>query len=739
VSSALLSSCGGGGGGGSTPSTGGGGGGNGGGGNTQSVTSTLSSSGGTITLPSSGSISGATFTYPSNNITGSVKVTFTASGSGPSPYSNVRKIASASAVGSYSMTFSGASSSQSVTFNGSLELSYPGATSNLILEIFDATNTSIANPIATCNESQSNDTITFTCSGTTIANPTDTFYIEVVTGSSLVAANAFICPTSDGTSSVARGVSAASITRHTFARTHTPTTSSTGQIAVVYDRAAFQRSSASFARSEASAGGALAKTFDYPNLGKTIHVLSVPASQSAAAMTALRSQSGVLSVSAVERRHAMTANPYMVNNYYFLGTYPSNPPYYETSTALGQWDMHLIQMEYAFGYSQSGNSTGTTYPAALGSGVKIAIIDTGEDTLHPDLAANVVYQKCFITSEDGSSQSSSNYSTDPLGHGTDVSGIAAAVTNPSNPGTAQGFAGAGGNSGIMAYRVFPTPDDNCDSNSNDPQCGANATDIADAIDDAVQNGAKVISMSLGGDKCVPPSQQYPGGDDDPVEGTAVENAITAGAVVVAASGNESSNSIDVPGCDTGVIAVGATSLDDGQPTLSTRDGRTAEGTANAPVEYVTTYSNYASGTTWGIVAPGGDGYCNSVADCDNDNLHWINNIWTSTPFMANSQDTTYLGLCTDDDPDDSTSGATIAPVDCRTLIDGTSMSTPHVAGVAALICGLQPSDCTSSAMKTLLCNTADQLTDSQSASHQGCGRLNAYRAVSVALGLSDPH
>ena len=91
-------------------------------------------------------------------------------------------------------------------------------------------------------------------------------------------------------------------------------------------------------------------------------------------------------------------------------------------------------------------------------------------------------------------QSTSNFETDPTGHGTDVTGIAAADINNNF-----GFVGAGGNVSIYAYRVFPTPDDNCvNDNSSDDQCSANTVDIADAIDDAVSQGVNVISMSLGG-------------------------------------------------------------------------------------------------------------------------------------------------------------------------------------------------------------------------------------------------
>ena len=62
----------------------------------------------------------------------------------------------------------------------------------------------------------------------------------------------------------------------------------------------------------------------------------------------------------------------------------------------------------------------------------------------------------------------------------------------------------------------------------------------------------------------------------------------------------------------------------------------SSGTALNPREYVANYTQYGStntfhsATSWGIVAPGGDPSTNS----DNDNLHWIENIWTTTPYQS---------------------------------------------------------------------------------------------------------
>ena len=360
-------------------------------------------------------------------------------------------------------------------------------------------------------------------------------------------------------------------------------------------------------------------------------------------------------------------------------------------------------------------------PNALGSqSVKLAIIDTGEDVTHPELAmAHVVHTKCFITSEDGSTQSTGTFVTDGFGHGTDVTGIA--VANAQND---YGFVGDAGDVSLMLYRVFPTPDDNCanpDSTAgqNDPQCGADDTDIISAIDDAVANGANVISMSLGGNNCT-----SSGVDPDLAEGAAVANAIANNVIVVAASGNAGGEGVTAPACDAGVIAVGASAYNDG-----VANGTGYTGTSN---EYVASYSQYGatniadSTSSWGLVAPGSDPSSADVSATQPDYLHWIENIWTSTPYMSSPSDTSFEGNCAQS-PEYGEAG------NCRTLIAGTSMATPHVAGAAALILSVNPSYQSPSAMFQLLCTTADNLGSGQ---NQGCGRLNVYRAMAKAL--SDP-
>jgi hypothetical protein len=565
------------------------------------------------------------------------------------------------------------------------------------------------------------------------AGQTQTFALFSTT-SSVVTSSAFNCPTSGAPNSVARtsALSGESVNRQLPKRIAHQTTSANTLLAVTYSRAAVTANLPQISARESSLGASFLKSFDSPDHNASVRIVSVPAAQAAQAEAQLRAQSGVQSVGRTgERRFHTTTASLPTNDPYFKGFLGTSAPYFETNMIPGQWDMYAIGLDHAYGYSTATGGSGTYAPTplALGSSsVKIAIIDTGVDSSHPELGTKVAYQRCFITNVAGTVQSTGNFATDGVGHGTDVAGIAAAATN-----NGFGFTGAGGNAVIYAYRVFPTPDDTCASDTGaDDQCSSATQDIASAINDAVAQNVNVISMSLGGGSCTS------GQDSDSVEGAAVANAIAHNVIVVAASGNSGPAPLGVtaPGCDTGVIAVGATSLDDGTPTGTTSYSTPNVSTASAahPVEYVASYSQYDatntlhSASSWGIVAPGGDPAASESSGTAN-NLHWIEHIWTTKPFMSSPSDTNFAGNCTNDFPSTLTTNP-----DCRTLIAGTSMSTPHVAGAAALLLAVNPGLQNPTAMKAALCSWADDLADT----HQGCGRLNIYRSIAHAIGDTNP-
>ncbi|MEU4395440.1 S8 family serine peptidase [Kribbella sp. NPDC023855] len=151
----------------------------------------------------------------------------------------------------------------------------------------------------------------------------------------------------------------------------------------------------------------------------------------------------------------------------------------------------------------------------------VAVLDTGVDAGHPDLAGHLVA---------GYNATSPNRGPiDDNGHGTMTLGIIAAAAN-----NGIGVAGVGWNAKAMPVKVLDSEGSGYD------------VDIAEGISWAVDHGAKVINMSLGG----------PG--ENAVLAATIQNALDRGVVVVAAAGNDGNNVPSYPAAYPGVIAVGAT-------------------------------------------------------------------------------------------------------------------------------------------------------------------------------------
>jgi subtilisin family serine protease len=447
-----------------------------------------------------------------------------------------------------------------------------------------------------------------------------------------------------------------------------------GTIAVTY------RTTASTGAIDAAmhkVGGAMTAQLDFSRSALKTRVISVDPSRTSEALRELKSVPGIRSAIRLSYRHRMAVTS---NDPYYDGFGPG-APYFQDSQNAGQWDMHVINIEGAW------NDVASSGPV---NGAPIAIVDTGVDLTHPELTGGkVIRARCFVTYPASSAQSSGPYVTDTDGHGTDVAGLADANTN-----NAVGFASAGFNAPLLAYRIFPSdPAGGCE-NSTSSQCSASSADEASAINDAVSNGAKVINLSLGydpkGAACDPNDPEY----------IAVENAISHNVVVVAASGNEGNAALDCPAADPGVIAVGASAINDATTTIT---------------EKVASYSNWVSGNNGGtyMVAPGGDPDSSDTSGSTTDYLHWIENIYSSTAVQK--------GTCGAD------LNATNGISDCRILIAGTSMATPHVVGVVSLILAVKPSY-TPQQVAQALCTTADEINDTK----EGCGRINAAAAVEYA-------
>jgi serine protease len=283
------------------------------------------------------------------------------------------------------------------------------------------------------------------------------------------------------------------------------------------------------------------------------------------------------------------------------------------------------------------------------SGVRTAVLDTGALFTHPDLANRFVGGYDFVDTGQPPVNPNDGDGRDP--DASDAGDWVAAFECGTGPPTGQnsswhgthvsgtigaatnnnvGVAGVNWVSRIVPLRVLA-------------KCGGSTSDIADAMEWASGGAvtgvpvnpypARVINMSLGGRR---PNQTC-----DAAVQTAVTNAIGRGTVVVIAAGNSNEDtSFASPGNCNGVITVAAV-------------GRTGQ-----RASYSNFDNNDASGIQVEIAAPGG-----SVVDGQATVLSTLNS-GTTTFNPAGHNYVQY---------------------------QGTSMATPHVAGIASLMLSLKPS------------------------------------------------
>lgn len=289
-----------------------------------------------------------------------------------------------------------------------------------------------------------------------------------------------------------------------------------------------------------------------------------------------------------------------------------------------------------------------TVPAPEGQPPVVAILDTGVDPTHPELAGVMWVNEReipanlkdddhngYIDDRIGWDHSGDLFQIPPptngdanpadyQGHGTHCAGIVAARSNNS-----RGIAGVAGGPNacrIMAVKIFPL---------------ALTSISARALVYAVDNGADVISMSWGG----PWRTQ--------VLEDAIHYALDAGVVLVAASGNWGDDMLIYPAAYPGVIAVGATDHND----------------------RVTVFSSI--GDHISLVAPGLDVLSLRAAGTD---------MYAPVePFVHKVGNGYYLS-------------------------SGTSMAAPHVAGAVARLLGVSPG-LDPASVRTLLESTARDLVD----------------------------
>ena len=357
------------------------------------------------------------------------------------------------------------------------------------------------------------------------------------------------------------------------------------------------------------------------------------------------------------------------------GTGPNDPLFAQDGEGdmffAGQWGLRKIQAPQAWAQYINGSTT----TKATGSGIKVAVLDTGLDLDHPDFQCS---GKVNVRPNADLDPDSSSSPDDDNGHGTHTAGIIGACTNNN-----VGVAGVAPGSQLLPYQVL----------------SATATDItlADSIKDATDEGAHVINMSLsfgiapGGLVSVPGSGSALGWLGGlPEVRDAIDYAVAAGVVVVASAGNDSFPICSYPALEWNVVCVGSS---------DPRDVNSWYG--SFPVK-----DDDSDLTGPGLLAPGGTG----TLLCD----------WSSEEIIS-----TY-----DEDVD-------AAEGNCDGLsgyasIQGTSMAAPHVAGVAALVyqdIGSSRSLANANKVVEALTRSAVDLYTPGYDPQSGYGRVDALRAV----------
>jgi large repetitive protein len=208
------------------------------------------------------------------------------------------------------------------------------------------------------------------------------------------------------------------------------------------------------------------------------------------------------------------------------------------------------------------------------SSITVAVVDSGVDASHEDFGSRVLPGYNFVAGNTNTA--------DDNGHGTEVAGEIAAAGN-----NGLGNAGVCWSCKILPVKVLDSTGAGSDQN------------IADGIEWAADQGAKIINVSVGATS-----------DPGSVEQTAIQYAVNEGSLVVIAAGNAGSNdptagsggypAYYAPGIN-GAISVGATDYNDALYSFSDY-GSWVE--VAAPGVALTTKSDgtytYTSSSNWGV-------------------------------------------------------------------------------------------------------------------------------------------
>jgi hypothetical protein len=173
-----------------------------------------------------------------------------------------------------------------------------------------------------------------------------------------------------------------------------------------------------------------------------------------------------------------------------------------------------------------------------GTGVKVAVVDTGIDQNHPDLQGREVAQKNFTSDPDN---------TDNVGHGTHVGSTIASVGSK--------YGGVAPGAQLLDAKVCV-------------EYGCQESWILDGMRWAAEQGAQVVNMSLGGSDTP---------DVDPLEQAVNDLTAQYGTLFVIAAGNSGrTGTVSSPSTAEAALSVGAVDRDDTLAPFSSKGPRTGD-------------------------------------------------------------------------------------------------------------------------------------------------------------------
>jgi serine protease len=386
-----------------------------------------------------------------------------------------------------------------------------------------------------------------------------------------------------------------------------------------------------------------------------------------------------------------------------------------------------------------------TPPSGDAGRIKVCIIDSGLAGAHEDFVGLPVT---------GTNDSKSGpWNVDLCGHGTHVAGTIAAMA-----GNNVGVVGvAPGASSLHIVKVFG---DNCS--------WTYSSDLVGALNTCRNNGARIVSMSLGGSF------------KSKTEDNAFANANNAGVLSIAAAGNSGNTQLSYPASYSSVVSVAAI---DSTKALASFSQRNREVELAAPgVAVLSTYvednslavgsnklmansiANAATGTASGALADGGrctatsSSFSGKVVLCERGDISFydkVMNVQNSGGLAAviyNNASGNFYGTL-GDGVTSTIPAVSVSQEDGQALVasnlgqtgtvttgpglgyaelDGTSMATPHVSGVAALIWAQAPNK-TNTQVRNALTATAEDLGAAGRDNSFGHGLIRAKAALDYLL------